>query len=250
MSFPSTAPRSHQIDVIDQVSRAYRIVFDNLQLVGEIALLPYLIVFGIELLALFIPGFGVYGRMLSALIHAIAFLVFGSVFIVRWHRFVLLGESISGGLVPPGWTDFVIVGIKLGALVFVGWVILMLVATLPPQALTAPLAAIGGFALALFSLRVSLIFPAAAIERPAGLRVAWGWIDGNFWRLFACALACYVPFIVVQVVIGAIAAIFPSITWIVFEAAHLAVAFVGAAVGAALLSYLYRDITGGSEPAA
>ena len=55
MSYPSTAPRSYQIDVIDQVSRAYRVVFDNLQLVAEIALLPFLIVFGIELVALLIP---------------------------------------------------------------------------------------------------------------------------------------------------------------------------------------------------
>src|ERR1700683_2133372 len=47
MSYPSAAPRSHQIDVVDQVGRAYRVVLDNLQLVGEMALLPYLIVLGI-----------------------------------------------------------------------------------------------------------------------------------------------------------------------------------------------------------
>jgi len=85
MSYPSAAPRFHQIDVVDQVGRAYRIVFDNLQLVGELALLPYLIVLGIELVAVLIPGAGFYGRMLAGLIHAVAFLIFGSVFIVRWH---------------------------------------------------------------------------------------------------------------------------------------------------------------------
>src|SRR6202023_3289638 len=103
---------------------------------------------------------------------------------VRWHRFVLLGESVGTGLIPPGWGDFLIAGIKLAAIVFAGWVVLVVVALLPPQFLTAPLAAIGGITLALLSLRVSLIFPAAAIERPVGLRTASDWIDGNFWRLF------------------------------------------------------------------
>ncbi|HZK90001.1 MAG TPA: hypothetical protein VFC56_07650 [Stellaceae bacterium] len=244
MSYPSAAPRFHQIDVVDQVGRAYRIVFDNLQLVGELALLPYLIVLGIELVAVLIPGAGFYGRMLAGLIHAVAFLIFGSVFIVRWHRFVLLGESVGGGLIPPGWTDFLLAGVKLAALIFAGWVVLFLIAALPPQILTATLAVVGGFALMLLSLRVSLIFPAAAIERPIGLRTAWDWVQGNFLRLFACALACYLPFIVVQMLVAKIAEIFPSLIWIVFEAIHLAVFFVAAAVAAALLSHLYRDLAG------
>jgi hypothetical protein len=250
MSYPSTTPGSYQIDVIDQVTRAYRVVFDNRRLVGEMAFLPYSIVLAIEVVALLIPGgVGTFGLVLAGLIQALGFLIFGSVFIVRWHRFVLLGESIAGGLAPPGWTAFLVAGVKLGALVFAGWVVLFLVVLLPPQVLTAPLALVGGFALALFSLRVSLIFPAAAIERPIAMRSAWDWMAGNFWRLFACALACYVPFIVVQMVIGRIAAIFPSLIWIVFEAIQLAVSFLGAAVAAALLSHIYREIVGIAPPA-
>jgi hypothetical protein len=244
MTYPSAPPGSYQIDVVDQVGRAYRIVVDRAQLVGEMALLPFLIVLATELLAVLIPGVGVFGRVLAMLIHAIGFLIFGSVFVVRWHRFVLLGESVGSGLIPPGWTDFLVAGVKLGALVFAGWVVLAIVAMLPPHFLTFPLAAIGGVALGLFALRLSLIFPAAAIERPMALRTAWDWLEGNFWRLFACALGCYLPFVVVQIGIAVIAGIFPSLIWIVFDAAHLVVSFIGAAVGAALLSHVYRDLVG------
>jgi hypothetical protein len=249
MSYGTAAPRSHQIDVIEQVGRAYRVVLNNVQLVIEMALLPYLIVFGIELVALLIPGTGLFGRLLAGLVHAIGFLVFGSVFMVRWHRFVLLGEAVGTGLIPPGWAPFVLTGIKLGVLIFAGWIVIVVVAAMPPHALTGLLAVAGGFALALAALRVSLVFPAAAIERVAGLRTAWDWITGNFWRLFACALACYLPFVVAQAIIGAISAVFPSLIGIVFEALHLAVSFLGAAIIATLLSHLYRDIVGGGAPA-
>lgn len=244
MSYQSASPMTYQIDVVDQVGRAYRAVLDNTQVVVEMAFLPYLIVLGIEFVALLIPGTGLFGHVLAALVQAIAFLIFGAIFAVRWHRFILLGESVGGGLVPPGWAQFLVAGIKLVALSFAAWIGLGVIFFLPPHVLTAPLTMIGGIALGLCVLRVSLIFPAAAIERPVGLRVAWDWITGNFWRLFACALCCYLPFVIAQMLINWIAGIFPSLAWIVFEALRLAVTFAGAAVVAALLSHLYRDITG------
>ena len=248
MSYPPAPPRIYQIDVVGQVGLAYRAVIDRAQLVGEMALLPYLIVLAIEVVALLITHGGVYGEVLAALIRALGFLFFGTIFIVRWHRFVLLGETVGGELLPPGWRDFVVAGLKLGAIVFAGWVALVVVALLPPYFLTIPLSALGGVALTLLALRVSLIFPAAAIGRPVALQTAWEWMAGNFWRLFACAFASFFPFIVVQMLIGALASAFPSLTWIVFEALRLAVSFVGAAVIAALLSHLYRDIAPDADP--
>jgi len=248
MSYPSAPPRIYQIDVVNEVGRAYRAVIDHAQLVGEIALLPYLIVLATELVALLIPGTAIASRVLAALIHALGLLVFGTVFIVRWHRFVLLRESVGGGLIPPGWVEFMIAGVKLGAIVFAGWVALVLIALLPPYFLTIPLSAIGGVALTLFTLRVSLIFPAAAIGRPVGLQTAWDWVAGNFWRLFACVFASYFPFVVVQMLIGGLASAFPSLTWIVFEALRLAVSFIGAAIVAALLSHLYREVAPDADP--
>jgi hypothetical protein len=246
----SPLPGGYQIDVVDQSGRAYRAVFNNLQLVGEMALLPLLIVLAAELVALFLPGGGFVGRLLEAMVELVAFLVFGTIFVVRWHRFILLGESVSGGLFPPGWTPFFIVGVKLGALVFAGWVVLVFVAILPPHLLTIPLTAAGGIALTLFSMRVSLIFPAAAIDRPVGLATAWGWVTGNFWRLFVCLIVCYLPFVIAQFFINAVATMFPALFWIIFEALRLVVSFAGIAVVAALLSHLYREFVDGAPPIA
>jgi hypothetical protein len=244
MSYPSTPPgayqpSSYQIDVVEQVVRAFRAVTDNAQLIGEIALLPYLIVLGIELVGLISGGLFAW---LVAPARAVGSLVFGTVFIVRWHRFVLLGETIGGGLLPRGWGPFIIATIKLFVAVIAGSIPLLLLTFVPPLFLSKLLAMLGGFVLALLALRVSLIFPAAAIEQPVDLQTAWNWMSGNFWRLFAAALACYLPFAVAEIVIGWVATIFPSIAWIVFEALRLAVSFVGAAVIAALLSHIYRDM--------
>lgn len=257
MSYSSAPRRHYQIDVIDHVGRAYRAVLDNAQLVGEMALLPYLVVLGIAAIEwLFFGaslglvsagnvvsgivafGFSAIVALGVAIVMALAF----SVFVVRWHRFVLLGEATSGGPIPPGWPEFVVAAIKLGIILFVGWMVLLVVALLPPHVLTVPLSGLGGVALTLLSLRVSLIFPAAAIGRPLALRTAWDLTADNFWRLLVAAFACYFPFLVVQMIVHGIGSWFPSMLSIVFEATRLAVAFAGAAVVAALLSHLYRDM--------
>jgi hypothetical protein len=99
-------------------------------------------------------------------------------------------------------------------------------------------------------MRVLLIFPAAAVERPVGFMTASDWIAGNFWRLFVCLVMCYLPFVVVDFVIARIGAAFPSLFWIVFQGLQLAVSFVGIAVVAALLSHLYRQVAMESPTAA
>lgn len=246
MSELSAPPRVYRIDIVDQVGRAYRTVFDHIRLVVEMALLPYLVVLAVELLSLLFVHGGWVGRIAAALLHAVGLLLFGAVFMVRLHRFVLLGETVGGELLPPGWREFVIAGIKIGVVVIAGWVVLVGIALLPPAFITVPLTAVGGVALTLGVLRVSLIFPATAIGQPVALRTAWDWIAGNFWRLFASAFACYFPFVVLQMLISTLASAFPALTWVVFEAVRLAVSFAGAAVVAALLSHLYRDLV--AEP--
>jgi hypothetical protein len=242
----SPLPGGYQIDVVEQSGRAYRTVLDNVRLVGEMALLPLLIVLAAELVGLFLPGGGFVGWSLTAIVELAAFLVFGTLFVVRWHRFILLGESVGSRLIPPGWTPFFVAGAKLGAMVFAGWVVLAVVAILPPHLLTIPLSAAGGIALTLFSMRVSLIFPAAAIERPVRLATAWGWVAGNFWRLFVCLIVCYLPFVIAQFFINAVATMLPALLWIIFEALRLVVSFAGIAVVAALLSHLYREFVDGA----
>src|SRR5947207_8558396 len=98
----------------------------------------------------------------------------------------------------------------------------------PPHFLTALIAIAGYIALALASARLSLAFPAAAIERPISLREAWDLMAGNYWRLFACLVACYLPFGVVHyIIVDKIGGELPSILWIIFQIVGLAVSFAG-----------------------
>jgi hypothetical protein len=235
-----------KIDIGASVRAAYATVFDNARLAVELAWLPLAILLGIEILAFLLGGGGLLGRALGGLIHAVGFIVFSTVFAVRWHRFVLIGENIAVGLFPPGFAGFVVAAIKIGVAVAVGYIVLAVIAVLPPHILTVPLAVIGGIALALASVRVSLIFPAAAVERPISLRQAWHLMTGNYWRLFACVLLCALPFGIVNYLAEQIGGTLPWVLWFVFEAIGMAVMFAGLAVVASLLSDLYR----GLEPAA
>src|SRR5262249_38036159 len=100
------------------------------------------------------------------------------------------------------------------------------------------IAFVGYGALVVAAARLSLVFPAAAIERPLAWRQAWSVMAGNYWRLFACMLGCYVPFGLVHYILEKIDEAGPL--WILFEAIGVAVSFAGAAVVAALLSEVYR----------
>jgi len=241
MSYAASPSEERKIDIGASVRVAYSVVMENTRLAVELAWLPFAIVVIGEILALLLGGGGFFGRALAGIVHAAGFLVFGTTFFVRWHRFVLLGETDSAGLFPPGWGGFFLAGVKIGLTLFVGFLVLGFIAAVPPHILTVPLAAIGGIALAFASARVSLVFPAAAVERPMSLRQAWDAMAGNYWRLFACLFLCYLPFGIVHYLVGQIDAGLTWVLWIVFEAVGLAVTFAGMAVVASLMSHIYRD---------
>jgi hypothetical protein len=231
-----------KIDIGASVRAAYGVVIENARLAVELAWLPFAILVVAEVIALVLGGGGLFGRAFAGLVRAGGFLIFGTVFVVRWHRFLLLGENMSAGLFPPGWGGFVLAGIKVGLTVFVAALILGLIAAVPPHFLTALIAAIGYVALAFASARVSLVFPAAAIEQPISLREAWDLIAGNYWRLFACVLLCVVPFGIVHAILGSIGFGLPWVLWFVFEVIGLAVTFAAMAVAASVLSDIYRGL--------
>jgi len=236
------SPSEQKIDIAASVRAAYTVVMDNARLAVDLAWLPFAILVGAEIIAWIVGGGGWFGMMLALLVRAGGFAVFGTVFIVRWHRFILLGETTSETLIPPGWSTFFLTAVKIGLAVFVGAFVLVLIAAVPPHFLTVLIAIAGYIALALASARVSLAFPAAAIERPISLREAWDLMAGNYWRLFACLLACYLPFGIVHYIVTQIGLELPSILWIVFQIVGLAVSFAGVAVVASLLSDIYRGL--------
>lgn len=246
MSYAAT-PSGQQIDIAASLRAAYATVMDNGRLAVDLAWLPFAILIGAEFLAWLVGGGGLFGMMLAMLIHAAGFAVFGTVFIVRWHRFILLGETVPETLFPPGWGTFFLTVVKLGIGMFIAAFVLVMIVAAMPSFLGVLLAIVGYAALAVAWSRVSLVFPAAAIERPLSLREAWDVMAGNYWRLFACLLGCYVPFGIVHYILNKIGTAGPSILWIVFEAIGLAVSFAGVAVVASLLSDVYRGLEAPAE---
>ena len=246
MSYGAAPPAGDRIDIIAAVQTAYSTVWRNVNLAVELAWLPFALVVVAEIVALVLGAGGMFGMLLADLVRDLGLAVFGTIFIVRWHRFVLLGETASGGLFPPGWVPFFIATIKIVLLVILGAVIVVLIAALPPHFLTGLIATVAGFALVVGAARLSLVFPAAAIERPIALRTAWYLAAGNFWRLFACLALCTLPFALLNYLLGESGDASAAIVWLVFRIIDLAVSFAGAAVVASLLSDLYRQLV--SEP--
>jgi hypothetical protein len=244
MSISTSPAPGYRLDIAAVVAGAYRTVIDNARLAADLAWLPFAVVLVAEVAAGAVGGGGIFSRLLAGLAHAIGYLVFGTVFVVRWHRFVLLGERAAGALFTPEWRSFFVLTLKLALLIFAGWLGLGLIALLPPHLITAPLFFIGAIALALAPVRVALAFPAAAIGRPLSLRAAWDLIEGNYWRLLVSLVLCYLPFSIGQILLVRIGASAFFLIWIVFEAAGLAVAFAGLAIATALVSQTYRLLTG------
>jgi hypothetical protein len=241
MSYAASPSAERKIDIGASVRVAYSVVMENSRLAIELVWLPFAIVVVAEIIALLLGGGGFFGRAFASLVRAVAFLVFGTTFIARWHRSVLLGENESAGLFPPGWNPCFWAFVKIGLTLIVGFVILGFIAVVPPHLLTVPLAIIGGIALTFASARVSLVFPAAAVERPISLREAWELMAGNYWRLFVCLLLCFLPFGVVHHLLDRISFGLSSLLWLVFQVVGLAVVFAGMAVVASLLSHIYRE---------
>lgn len=238
------AASGNQIDMADAIVRAYRNLLDRPQLAVELGWLPWALIVGTEFLAFILAGGGIFGLLLSSLVRGAGFLVFGTVFVVRWQRLILLEEVRSDTLFPPGWAPSIIAVIKLGLLILLGFIVLSVLAALPPHVLTGPLAVIGGIALALASLRFSLVFPAAAIEHPMDFRTAWDRLTGNYWRLLGCTIACSLPFGIAQAILNKIAFGSSWVVLLILQAVSLAVVFAGTAVIAGLQADIYRRIVG------
>src|SRR5579875_3556080 len=215
---PASPAARYRLDIGAAVAGAYRTLADNARLAGDLAWLPFAVVLAAEIVAGVAGGGGIFGRALAGLVHAIGYLVFGTVFIVRWYRFLLLGERAAGALFTPSWRAFFVVTLKLALALFAGWLVLA-------------------------AVRVSLVFPAAAVDAPLSFRAAWDLLASNYWRLFAAIVLCYLPFAIGRFILARIGGSAFFVIWLLFEAAGLAVAFAGVAVVTALVSETYRRLT-------
>jgi hypothetical protein len=244
----SASPSQPKIGIAASVRFAFTAVMDNAYLALALAWLPFVIVAAAQILGSLLGGDRWTVRISTALIDTTAW----AVFIVRWHRFILLGETTAGRFFPPGWRTYVWTGVKLWLLLSLGLVVGFLLFTFVSVAAPFPstgMVSIGllvalVIGLGLAWLRVSLAFPAAAINRPISLVAdAWDLLVGNYWRLVAAFILCCAPFAFVIYGLGAIVGALPSLLSDIVPVVDLAVLFAGAAVVASLLSEFYRRLS-------
>jgi hypothetical protein len=245
MTASAISTTAYKIDIVPAIENAFGGVFRNWSTLVGLAWLPFVIVIVSQLIAFGISGGGFVGALLGGLLYLFGALVFGTVFVVRWHRFVLLGEAESDELFTASWRHFFFAAAKLTLMVAVGWVVLFYLALIPPRVVTAPLFGIvGGIALIVLAVRMSLILPAAAVDRPMTFRESWDRIAGNTWRYFACAGICWIPFALASVGLAAVGRTDGWIVWLVCQILVIGVLFIGWAIVAGLLSEVYRGIVG------
>jgi hypothetical protein len=185
---------------------------------------------------------------------------------VAMHRFVLLGALTRGPIWPAarhtqafiGWLLLVsavqaIIAVPLGLLVALrapSWEIL---------ALDIPILLLS----ALIVFRISLLFPAVAVDVPsdsllARLRSSWEQTRGNFWYVF---FACFLAGLAVAIPAAMLSGVITMVTWMLIETpragsplwqvAEAPSTFIQAAslvivtmAEAAALSWLYRVLVG------
>ena len=245
MTAQAIASSAYKIDILRAVEDGFSHAFRNWSALTNLAWLPYVIVIVTQLIGFGISGGGLVGALLGSLLYTFGFLAFGTVFLVRWHRFVLLGEDHSDELFTTPWRHYFFAAVKLTLVVAVSWIILVYLSLIAPRFLTVPLFAIvGGISLIILSVRVSLVFPAAAVDRPLTFREAWDRIAGNTWRYFASAGICWIPFAFAGVGLEVVGNTDGWIVWLVCQVLAIGVYFLGMAVVAGLLSEVYRGIVG------
>jgi len=180
----------------------------------------------------------------------LAFAILFALFAVTVHRLVLLDSRPLRGIPLPAWSmreaRFVLFILLIWAIYLAVWWVVLLIAgnllprgwfesSLQPVEIAARLPALYIIA------RLSLVFPATAIDRNAGLKWAWRASRGNGWRLVV--VVTVLPWMVSQL-FGLLYRDEPSTAEVVL------LTVVGTALFAleiAALSVAYRELAG-NEP--
>lgn len=167
------------------------------------------------------------------------------------HRLVLLQEVADRPVwrIPPGYDRFV------------AWLLLLSVLWLPSQlvlalfGLRAPVAAqllagVSLIALAVVALRITVLFPAIAIDEGADWRVAWRRTKGRMWAILGTTLLTCVPLILILVAITLVLGAVPSSIQfpVAGTVAEVVVTVLWYSVAAVIASRLYLAYATGPEP--
>ena len=195
-------------------NEAYGLVFGNLSTLASLAILPMAIGYLAWIAALTMSG----GSMMEMAeagasdplwwgLQILGGLV-GAVFVVSWHRFVLLGQRDSATPVQfrlgrrelKFFLYFVVISLPtyLGGVLssLAGW----MMGSEAGSGLVLVLALMGAFVLGVVvGVRCSFIFPALSVDADGGLVAAWRATKGVSWRLFWATCLVALPWLIVYV---------------------------------------------------
>jgi hypothetical protein len=261
------------------VAESYRAVFRRPGRLLDLGWLPILIMLALALL----PGLLLAGGAATAddgltlrdALDIVVALLCLSAFAVRWHHAVLFaeGRAASAAQFRRAWARFLVYSVVL-YLVSAGMAALVMAtlaaaggaagAAAQPPSLTLALAALAAAAAALavwFAIaRCSLIFPAAAYERPLGWGEAWRLMRGNTWRFLGANLLAVLPVMMAagallslvlaaaRIDLGVLPERLPTSLFVLLGLADTLLRFVLVALGASVLAGFYRRIVLPGQP--
>jgi hypothetical protein len=195
------------LPILPSVAMAYSDVWRVLKTMRVLILSVLLIVLAISaaenLLPVRVWGGAVLGNLLSFAVDAVRSFCL-TPFMIAVHRFILRGEVTRGYTPDPGQPGFMAFFGWLVALSAIGTLALVLQEVLSAISLSPfaglVVAAIIIIALGLFSLRLSILFPAIAIEaRGATAANALADTNGHALRIFLVFLLALLPLTVVAI---------------------------------------------------
>jgi hypothetical protein len=226
---------SARIDVGETIGTAARLVRDR---AGEIFRIGLVLIVGIYAVGLYalndmLPRFQGYlkavddpaaqmmppdpGLGAGPLLAAAAELLVIAIFIIGWHRLILLGSKAEGGLgVRLGRRELVClgrialcsIGVTIASIVFfLAEMVLAGLLGLGSMGLLLP--GLAGFTIAVAYVmgRIAPAFAALAVDHPFGFAAAWRCTEGEGARLLAIYLLLGLAWIVINLFLGLVAAL-------------------------------------------
>ena len=191
----------------------------------------------------------------------VAELVLWVMFAVAWHRRYLVPAEATTVGAALGWRRrhwrFSLVALGISLLVLLGGVVIVVVIYLVPgggpgDIMLYPASALAFlFALFLYA-RLSLLFPAQAVDHRLGFAECFRLTRGNGWRLVAILALVFAPFwvalsagLAAMAILGVVGGLTGTLIGALL---HQGLNFAGIAVGVSALSIAYRHLVPATPP--